>query len=104
MKIVIPEDIINFFNDLQEEIDDSEEIETWVVDVTWGKGTTHPTTHMIGLAKAYGACHACLKLALELKDPDLIGPDTQAYIVEEDTIRGHIDRAKEEIRKWETIY
>lgn len=58
----------------------------------------------MGLARAYGACHACLKLALELKNPDLIGDSTEAYIVEEDTIQDHINRAKEEIKKWETIY
>lgn len=97
---VIEDKVIKFFDSLQEEIDDSEKIEIWAVTRYYGSNDSE----FIGLAKAYGAQHACIKLALEFEYPDIIDDDSEAWIPEEKDFQNHIDIAKKEIEKWTKIY
>jgi len=100
---MVESEVINFFDSLQDEIDDSVEIEIWAVDRYYGSKNNR-THHFLGLAKAYGAQHACIKMALEFKDADIIDDNTEAWMPEDEDIQSHIDRAKEELEKWTKIY
>jgi hypothetical protein len=97
------DEVIDFFNSLQDEIDDSVEIEVWAVDRYFGQKNNR-THHFLGLAKAYGSQHACIKLALEFEHPDIIDNDSEAWMPEEQDIEIHINRAKEELEKWTKVY
>jgi len=97
------DDIMLFFDELQDEIDDSDEIDTWVMEIK---------DYFVGLAKAYGLKHAMIKLALETEDVDLIfESEDLLYVPEEKDIEDNISRLenkieslKGEIEKWKKVY
>jgi len=91
-------DIIEFFDSLQDEIDDSESIDVWEVYTSYGK-----TKHFLGLVKAYGELHAYTKMSIEFRDPEII-MNSEAFVPEEEEIESHINRLKEEMEKWTKIY
>ena len=97
------DEVLSFFNSLQDEIDDSVEIEIWAVDRYYGK-RPNKTKSFMGLVKAYGSQHACIKLALEFDYPEIIDDNSEAWMPEDEDIQSHIDRAKEELEKWTKIY
>jgi hypothetical protein len=92
-------DIIEFFDSLQDEIDDSESIDVWEVYTSYGKAK-----HFLGLVKAYGELHAYTKMSIEFRDPEIIMNNSQAFVPEEEEIESHINRLKEEMEKWTKIY
>ena len=79
-------DIIEFFDSLQDEIDDSESIDVWEVYTSYGK-----TKHFLGLVKAYGELHAYTKMSIEFRDPEII-MNSEAFVSEEEEIESHINR------------
>jgi len=91
-------DIIEFFDSLQNEIDDSESIDVWEVYTSYGK-----TKHFLGLVKAYGELHAFTKMSLEFRDPEII-MNSEGFVPEDEEIESHINRLKEEMEKWTKIY
>jgi hypothetical protein len=91
-------DIIIFFNNLQDEIDDSESIDVWEVYTNYGGAS-----HFFGLVKAYGELHAFTKMAIEFRDPEII-IKSEAFIPEEEEIENNINRLKGELEKWTKIY
>lgn len=91
-------DIIEFFDLLQDEIDDSESIDVWEVYTRYGK-----SNHFLGLVKAYGELHAFTKMSIEFRDPEII-INSEAFIPEEEEIESHINRLKGEMEKWTKIY
>jgi hypothetical protein len=91
-------DIIEFFDSLQDEIDDSESIDVWEVYTRYGK-----SNHFLGLVKAYGELHAFTKMSIEFRDPEII-INSEAFIPEEEEIESHINRLKGEMEKWTKIY
>ena len=92
-------DIIKFFDELNDEIEDSQSIEIYKVDQYLA-----PQTYFYGLSKAYGPLHACIKVALALKDSTLISDKVDADIIMEEQIQSKIRDLEEEIREWKTIY
>jgi hypothetical protein len=90
--------IIEFFDSLQNEIDDSESIDVWKVYTHIGKNH-----HFIGLVKAYGELHAFIKMSIEFRDPEIL-IDSEAYVPEEEEIEYEINRLKDEIEKWQKVY
>jgi hypothetical protein len=98
-----PGDIIWFFDELQDEIDDSVEIDTWVMETK---------DYFFGLVKAYGRKHAMIKLSLETEDVDLIfESEDSLWVPEEGDIEDNISRLenkiesiKGEIEKWKKVY
>ena len=91
-------DIIEFFDLLQDEIDDSESIDVWEVYTRYGK-----SNDFLGLVKAYGELHAFTKMSIEFRDPEII-INSEAFIPEEEEIESHINRLKGEMDKWTKIY
>jgi len=97
------DDIMLFFEELQDEIDDSVEIDTWVFETK---------NYLVGLVKAYGPKHAMIKLALETEDIDLIfESEDSLWVPEEGDIEDNISRLeskieslKGEIEKWKKVY
>lgn len=97
------EDIMWFFDELQDEIDDSVEIDTWVMETK---------NYLVGLVKAYGRKHAMIKLSLETEDVDLIfESEDSLWVPEEGDIEDNISRLeskieslKGEIEKWKKVY
>ena len=91
--------ISEFFDSLQDEIDDSESIDVWEVHTRYGK-----TINFLGLVKAYGELHALAKMSIEFRDPDIIVNNSDVFIPEEEEIESHINRLKGELEKWTKIY
>jgi hypothetical protein len=93
-----PYDVIKFFDELDSEIEESDSIDIYKVE-------EHNISSILwGLAKAYGPNHACLKMALVHKYPDLILGNFEAWVTEEEEIESKIKELEEEIKEWKTIY
>jgi hypothetical protein len=102
-----PHDVIKFFDELDSEIEESDSIDVYKVEEISSK---HNISSIFwGLAKAYGPNHACLKMALVHKYPDLIRAigimrKFEAWIIEDDEIESKIKELEEKIKEWKTIY
>jgi len=102
-----PYEVILVFDDLQEEIEESQEIEVWVVEHKIGK-----EFHFGGLAKSYGPIHARIKVAIATNWADWITEEsTETYMPEDDEIEDRIrqlenkiENIQDEIKQWKTIY
>jgi hypothetical protein len=102
-----PAEVVEVFDDLDDEIDESQEIEVWVVEHKIGKGF-----HFGGLAKAYGPIHARVKVAIATNWADCITEEsTETYMPEDGDIENKIDQLNDKIEnikavieQWKTIY
>ena len=96
-------DIDEFFNLLQDEIDDSEEIDTWIIKEHNGD--------ISNVAKAYGCYHAILKSSIEWKDPFVIFDESmEVYLAEEGEIEksikyleSKIEDIKDSIKRYKNV-
>ena len=92
-------DVIDFFNELDDEIGDSDSIEIYKVQRRHSQGLI-----FYGLAKAYGPNHACVKVSIGIGDAVVIHESVEAYVIEEEEIQSKIKELEEEIKEWKKIY
>lgn len=100
-------DLFEFFNELNEEVEDSGSIDVWVVK---SKFSRNQPFQFEGLANAYGEKNAIIKVSIATKQPDLIFNQCDCWVTDDVEIEGvksslqnKIESIKNEIKKWETI-
>jgi aconitase A len=102
---ITDEEINGVFNELQSQIDDSEDIEIYEVYYQYDNSTASrnpPVFH--GLVKAMCPIEAIIKMSILSKNPDIFSTSCSAYTIEEEDIQSHINSIKNQLKKWETIY
>jgi hypothetical protein len=99
-------DLFEFFHELNEEVEDSDSINVWVVEC---KLAPNLPSEFEGLANAYGEKNAIIKVAIATKQPDLIFggecwvPDDEDIEDNKSYIRNQIVDLENKIKKWDTI-
>lgn len=96
---ITDEEINDVFNELQSQIDDSEDIEIYEVYYHYTKPPIFG-----GLVKAMCPIEAIIKMSILSKNPDIFSTSCSAYTIEEEDIQSHINSIKNQLKKWETIY
>ena len=100
-------DLFEFFHELNEEVEDSDSINVWVVEC---KLSRNLPSEFEGLANAYGEKNAIIKVAIATKQPDLIFGDCECWVPDDEDIednksyiRNQIEDLENKIKKWDTI-
>lgn len=100
-------DLFEFFNELNEEVEDSDSINIWVVECSWSRNQPY---QFEGLANAYGEKNAIIKVAIATKQPGLIFSQCECWVPDDEDIedrkshlQNKIESIKDEIKKWDTI-
>lgn len=97
------EDIVDIFNELQEEIDSSEEINIYELFILiHGQDLYKNTKRVVGLIKALGELDAIIRFSIKDKEPDIF--NLQADIIEEDEINSKIENLESRIKLYKNIF